>query len=101
RHRLPPRTHPRQPSWRLEKELAAEIRRQRLGQSHRAVLLAPVLDQRRPDAGPGQRRAVDRVYQLGAAPGGGAIAHVGAARLIVAEPTDRGDLEPAIDARRV
>ena len=82
----------------LIKQLATQIRRQGLGQHHGPVILAPVLDQGRPDPRPRQRRAVDGVHELQRPAAGRAEAHVGPAGLVVAEPAHRGDLEPTIDA---
>ncbi len=57
-----------------------------------------VLDDRRPHPRDRQRRAVQRVGDLRALLAGDAEADVGAARLVVAEPRDRRDLEPGVGA---
>ena len=52
------------------------------------VWLSVVLDDGRPHPRHGQRRAVQRVHDLGALPPAGAVADVGPAGLVVAEPAD-------------
>src|SRR5262245_55257855 len=65
---------------------ASEIGMQHLGECDRAVRLPVRLEQRSPDAGPAQRRTVERVTHLGALATLRAVAHVGPTSLEVGVP---------------
>ena len=75
--------------------------RQRARQLDGPVGATVRLDDRRPDPRAQPSAEPLTVCTSAVAPSARAVADVGPARLVVAEPADRGDLEPLVDARAV